>query len=127
MNNDWCIQNRRICAGKFGQKYFPCGIKIILYGPDKDVFQKDKEIMETITHIWSAMNWVFAAGYFLLLLFAFYRNQMAFWEIAVGVYVIDYVGNWGVDKMFFWGEPAMSGAIAFFAFMVGIILWTVDD
>jgi hypothetical protein len=79
--------------------------------------------METLSTIWSAINGVFAIGYFALLVMALRRNTRAFWQIAIGVYVLDYASNWGVDKIFFWGKEAMTGAIAVFAFIAGIILW----
>lgn len=79
--------------------------------------------METLSTIWSAMNGVFAVSYFLLLVMVLRQSTRVFWQIAIGIYILDYISNWGVDQLFFWGKEAMTGAIAVFAFIAGIILW----
>jgi hypothetical protein len=79
--------------------------------------------MEMLSNIWMIMNGIFAVGYFLLLVTVLRRNTAAFWQIAIGVYILDYINNWNIDRLFFWGREAMSGAIAVFAFIAGIVLW----
>ena len=83
--------------------------------------------METLSTVWSIINGIFAVGFFLLLVTVLRRNTTAFWQIAIGIFVLDYVNNWSVDRICFWGREGMVGAIAFFAFIAGILLWIIWD